>query len=35
MYSLGKIASYNYGSHRISLGINMGIRGIGKWNYYN
>lgn len=35
IYTLGRIASYNYGSHRISLGINLGLRGIGKWEYFN
>lgn len=28
VYTLGRIVSYNYGSHRISLGINLGLRGI-------
>ncbi|HEX2394983.1 MAG TPA: PorP/SprF family type IX secretion system membrane protein [Bacteroidales bacterium] len=35
MYNMGKIALYNYGSHRISIGINLGLRGIDKWEYYN
>lgn len=35
IYNIGRIAHYNYGSHRISIGINLGLRGIGKWEYYN
>ena len=27
-YSVSKIASYNYGSHEIHLGINLGLRGV-------
>jgi type IX secretion system PorP/SprF family membrane protein len=35
MYTLGRIASYNSGSHRISIGINLGLRGAeNQPNYF-